>query len=115
MMVHRRTGVVVLTLLTLLFLLTSHADSMTTSSFAKHEFPVRGEFTTPHRLSGSVFSSTGDPDEIATYNPPGGGRMNGEISDLIDAQLGGADWANNRVGVCSAFLRYLVYFFRVTR
>jgi hypothetical protein len=114
-MVHRRTGVVVLALLTLVFLIVSHADSMTMSTFAKHEFPVRGEFTTPHRLSGSVFSPTGDPDEIATCNPPGGGRMNGEIGDLIDAQLGGYGWANNRVGVCSALLRYFVYFFRVTR
>jgi hypothetical protein len=41
--------------------------------------------------------------------------MNGGIGDLIDAQLGGANWANNRVGVCSAFLRYFVYFFRMTK
>jgi hypothetical protein len=114
-MVNRRTGVAVLALLTLVFLITSHADSMAMSPFSKHEFWARDEFSSSHRFSGSVFCPTGDPDEIATSNPRGGGRMNGEIGDLIDAQLGRNSLATNRVGVCNTFLRYFVHFLQVAR
>jgi hypothetical protein len=115
MMVGRRTGVTVLALLALVFLFTSQADSMTLPSFTKHEVWVRNESTFTHRHGGSVFSPTGDPDEIAAINPPGFGRLNGERGDLIDAQLAHSSWATNFVGVNSAFLRYLVHFFQMTR
>jgi len=114
-MVYRRIGVAVLALLALVFLISSHVDSMAMSSIAKHESWAGDEFSYPHRLSGSVFSPTGDPDEIATVNPRGGGRMNGEFGDLIDTHVVGGDWLRSRPGTWSIFLHYLLYSWWVVR
>ena len=114
-MVCHRTGVVVLAFLALVLLISSRADSMWLPTSAKHEFGAGTEFTSPHRQGGSVLSPTGDPDEIATVNPRGGGRMSGTFGGIIDVQPGRSGWLNDRVGVWSACLRHLVYRFQVTR
>ena len=114
-MIHRKTGMAVLALLALIFMITSCADSMAASLLINHEFWAKHELTSPYRFSGSVFSPTGDPDEIATAIAPDGRRLTGEIGDLIDAQPGENSWLSNRVAVRSAILRYLVHCFQVVR
>jgi len=111
-MVCRRIGVVVLALLAFTLLISARAEcSSWIPTFPKHEMTARSEFPL-HRQSDSVLSSlstTGDPDEIATANPRNGGQTHGGFGGLIDSQPVLHGWLKDRVGVCSAFLRYFLF------
>ncbi len=82
-MIHPRTVLAIIVLFTLAFVSFSTHDSLAGPSVEKRFIPARGEGFASSRLGGSVFSTTGDPDEPSTWkrnttgdgvNPFGGGQ-----------------------------------------
>ena len=112
-MVDRRSGAVVLALVAFVFLIVAHADAGTLWSFGKHDSWAREGYTSPHRLGGSEFSPTGDPDEIATVRPRDSGRLNGDIVDPYESIIFRDVWATGLAGSHSALFHYLAHLLQV--
>ncbi|UCF78191.1 MAG: hypothetical protein JSW03_08780 [Candidatus Eiseniibacteriota bacterium] len=70
-MVHRRTVVAIITLLTLVVFLSSYGTSQASVFWGDRTSRVKDECVAPSRLGGSPFSVTGDPDELATGGEEG--------------------------------------------
>jgi hypothetical protein len=66
-MIHRRTVLAIIVLLTLAFVSFSTHDSLAGPSVEKRFIVTRGEGFASSRLGGSVLSTTGDPDEPSTW------------------------------------------------
>jgi len=112
-MVDRRTGAVALALLAFVFLIVAHADAGTFWSTDRHETWASEGYSSPQRLSGSVFSTTGDPDEIATVRPRDSGRLDGDSGRLLDPRIYRHLWVTGIVRSHSALFGYIAHFFQV--
>jgi hypothetical protein len=65
-MLHRRTVFAIIALFTLVFLFSSYGDSPAASLLGERTSRAKDESVATSRLAGSMLSTTGDPDELAT-------------------------------------------------
>jgi heme A synthase len=82
-MVHRRTVIAIVALLTLAFLTSFYVDSLAASFLGNRTPRDRDEWIAPSRLDGSMLSVNGDPDELSTGFKAGS-----------DGTLRGDDWVH---------------------
>ncbi len=96
-MVHRRTVVAIIALLTLIFLFSIYSDSQAASFLGNRTSRVKDESVAASRSCGSMLSTTGDPDELATGFGGDGGDGLGAVgwirpnSDSSEPGSGGVD------------------------
>ncbi|MFH0777450.1 MAG: hypothetical protein V2A71_02350 [Candidatus Eisenbacteria bacterium] len=113
-MVHRKAVVAMVFLAALFFLSASYLDAGAGTLGAKHRYSAEESIFVSFRHGGSVFSTCGDPDEIATAN------SSTRVSTHKTSGLGGPDgyiracpnWTNNWNSVVlgnHGFLQYLLH------
>jgi hypothetical protein len=109
-MVHRRTAVAIIALLTLVFMFTAYSDSHAASLLGDRTSRAKDESVVAIRAGGSMLSTTGDPDELATGFGGDGGEGLGAVG-WIRPSDGSSEPGSG--GVDSVIIMLILDYFRL--